>query len=131
MTTPTQTPTAQTQTQSSTTETRTRRRYRRAVVVRMTDAEHQTLRAQARLARKSMSRYIVESALGREQHWIVMTPDDRRMMERVAAQIRRTGANVWTMMRALWLGGSIHIEELRDAQRELREIREVLTRWLS
>lgn len=112
-------------------EKHTRRRYRRAILVRMTDAEYRTLHAQAQLHGMSMSRYIVESALGREHHITVMTPDDRQMVERVAAQIRRTGANVMTLMRAHWLGGVVQIDELRAARKELDEMREVLKRWLS
>lgn len=112
-------------------ERHTRRRYRRAILVRMTDAEYRKLQAHAQLHGMSMSRYIVESALGCEHHITVMTPDDRQMVERVAAQIRRTGANVMTLMRAHWLGGVVQIDELRAARKELDELREVLKRWLS
>ena len=101
-----------------------KKRYQKSALVRVTSDEHRRLVEQAREAKLSLSRLLVESGLAGK----APTPGDRERRERAIMEVNRVGNNLNQIAKQLNAQtGMLHLNKVEEAlietKKALEEVR--------
>ena len=112
-----------------------KQKYDKKLTIRITSIENEEVSKLAKAAGKSVSRFLVESGLGKKIKLVAGRGEiDKDVLEKLAYEIRKTGINVNQIAHQLNVmqlqGGTIElklIENVRlEVERAMRKVKELL-----
>lgn len=101
--------------------------YPKTLLIRMTEEEQEIIKARAKQHGKSLSRYVVESALSNTNP---LSSEELELQQQALFHVRRIGQKLNQVVKSLRAGVTVnerHLDSVLMAQANtLRELREVL-----